>query len=83
MKVLQINVFNYRKGGSETVYFNTSEKLQDDGIEVVSFALKWEENYPSRYESYFPESKATRKGTFRQINNAINYFYHLIFLCHL
>lgn len=76
MKVLQINVFNYRKGGSETVYFNTSEKLQDDGIEVVSFALKWEENYPSRYESYFPESKATRKGSFRQINNAINYFYH-------
>ena len=27
MKILQINVFNYRKGGSEVVYFSTMELL--------------------------------------------------------
>lgn len=76
MKVLQINVFNYRKGGSETVYFNTTETLSSNGIEVVNFALKWKKNFPSPYEVYFPESKETRKGIFRHISNAVNYFYH-------
>ena len=28
MKILQINVFNYRKGGSEVVYFSTMELLR-------------------------------------------------------
>lgn len=56
MKILQINVFNYRKGGSEVVYFSTMELLRMHGEEVVNFALRWPENYPSEYESYFPES---------------------------
>lgn len=76
MRILQINVFNFRKGGSEAVYFNTTKALQENGNEVVSFSLKWEDNYPSEYEKYFPESKETRKGIFRHINNAVNYFYH-------
>ena len=77
MKILQINVFNYRRGGAETVYLNTSQYLRDLGHDVINFTLKWEENYPSKYEKYFPESKGTRKGIFRQINNAFNYFYHI------
>ena len=28
MKILQINVFNYRKGGSEVVYFSTMEQMK-------------------------------------------------------
>lgn len=75
MKILQINVFNYRKGGSEAVYFNTIELLKQNGNEVVNFALKWPENYSSRYEKYFPESKETRKGLFKPVKNIINYFY--------
>ena len=51
MKILQINVFNYRKGGSEVVYFSTMELLRMHGEEVVNFALRWPENYPSEYES--------------------------------
>ena len=35
MKILQINVFNYRKGGSEVVYFSTMELLRMHGEEVV------------------------------------------------
>lgn len=45
MKVLQINVFNYRKGGSEAVYFSTSELLKEHGESVINFALKWREKY--------------------------------------
>ena len=31
MKVLLINNFHYRKGGSETVYFNTGKMLEEAG----------------------------------------------------
>ena len=73
MKILQINVFNYRKGGSEVVYFSTMELLRMHGEEVVNFALRWPENYPSEYESYFPESKETRSELLKPVKNIINY----------
>lgn len=76
MKVLQINVFNYRKGGSEAVYFSTTELLKEHGESIINFALKWPENYPSEYEPYFPESKETRTGLLKPVKNIINYFYN-------
>lgn len=76
MKVLSINVYNYRKGGSETVYFNTSDLLEKHGHEVARFTLKWDKNESARYDYLFPESKETRKGIFRPISNVLTYFYH-------
>lgn len=76
MKILQINVFNYRKGGSEAVYFSTIELLKEHGENVINFALKWSENYPSEYKPYFPESKETRTGSLKPVKNIINYFYN-------
>ena len=76
MKVLLIDVYNYNKGGAETVCFNTGNLLKQHGHEVVYFTLKWKENLPSPQEKYFPESKETRKGPLKQVKNLINYFYH-------
>ena len=76
MKILEINVFNYKKGGSEAVYFNTTKLLAEHGHEVVNFALKWSENLPSKFDKYFPESKETRSGVLRPIKNILTYFYH-------
>ncbi len=76
MKVLLIDVYNYYRGGAETVYFNTGALLEEAGHEVVYFTLKWDENIPSPYSDYFPESKGTRRGVFRQFVNLVNYFYH-------
>lgn len=75
MKILEINVFNYRKGGSEAVYFSTMELLKEHGDEVVNFALKWAENEHSPQEGFFPESKETRRGLLKPIKNMVNYFY--------
>lgn len=75
MKILEINVFNYRKGGSEAVYFSTIELLKEHGDEVVNFALKWKDNDSSPFEKFFPESKETRRGLFRSVKNIVNYFY--------
>lgn len=76
MKVLLIDVYYYNKGGAETVCFNTGKLLVEHGHQVVYFTLKWEENNPSPYSRYFPESKETRKGPLRQVKNMVNYFYH-------
>lgn len=76
MKVLLIDVYNYNKGGAETVCFNTGDLLKAHGHEVIYFTLKWEENNPSPYSKYFPESKETRKGPLKQVKNMVNYFYH-------
>ena len=76
MKVLLIDVYNYNKGGAETVCFNTGEMLERNGHKVVYFTLKWDKNLPSKFEKYFPESKETRKGLFRQVINLRNYFYY-------
>lgn len=76
MKVLLIDVYNYNKGGAETVCFNTGRMLEEHGHEAVYFTLKWEQNRPSPFSGYFPESKETRRGPLRQVRNMINYFYH-------
>lgn len=76
MKVLLIDVYNFNKGGAETVCFNTGNMLEEHGHKVVYFTLKWENNNPSLYSKYFPESKETRRGPLKQVKNMINYFYH-------
>lgn len=76
MKVLLIDVYNFNKGGAETVCFNTGRLLEEHGHEVVYFTLKWNDNRPSPYSKYFPESKETRRGPLKQVKNMINYFYH-------
>ena len=76
MKILQINVYYYRFGGSESVMFNTTDLLRANGHEVIHFSLKWENNLDSPQSQYFPESKETRKGVLAPIKNVITYFYH-------
>lgn len=76
MKVLLIDVYNYNKGGAETVCFNTGKMLEEHGLSVVYFTLKWPNNKPSPFSKYFPESKETRVGPLKQVKNLINYFYH-------
>lgn len=76
MKILQINVFNYKKGGSEAVFFNTTELLEKQGNEVINFTLKWPENYPSKFGGYFPDSKVTRTGLFKPLKDIAYYFYN-------
>lgn len=76
MRILEINVFNYRKGGSEAVYFSTIEMLKEHGHEVLNFALKWKENCQSSQQAYFPESKETRRGFLKPFKNVIYYFYN-------
>ena len=72
MKILLINNFHYRKGGSETVYFNTADILQQHGHEVIFFSCVDEKNEPCRQQDFFikPNNKLSK------LKGAIRYFYN-------
>lgn len=53
MKVLLVNKFHYRKGGSETYYYGVAEALRQLGHEVFFFAMEDEKNYPCDQAKYF------------------------------
>ena len=62
MKILQINKYFYRKGGADTVFFNTIKLLEDHGHTVIPFSLQHDKNELSQYDHYFvnyPELSAS------------------------
>lgn len=69
MKVLLINNFHYRRGGSEAVYLNTAQILIDHGHEVVFFSQRMDENLPCAQSEYFVERSCGLK-------KVITYFYN-------
>lgn len=46
MRVILVNKFHYRKGGSETYYFAVADALREAGHEVHFFAMEDERNLP-------------------------------------
>lgn len=53
MKILMVNKFLYRRGGSETYCFALSEALRRCGHEVIFFAMQNDKNLPCEQEKYF------------------------------
>lgn len=53
MKVLLVNKFHYRKGGSETYYFDVADGLRKLGHEVVFFSMEDPRNEPCDQSGYF------------------------------
>lgn len=53
MRVLAANKFYFVGGGSETVFFRTTELLESAGHEVVPFAMRDPRNRESPWSSYF------------------------------
>ncbi len=53
MKVLSINKYFWRKGGSESVFFNEKEMLEGHGHTVVPFSMRSDKNEESEFASYF------------------------------
>lgn len=53
MRVLQINKFFYRRGGSETYFFDLTKLLESHGHEVIHFSTVSEKNIDSPYRDFF------------------------------
>ena len=76
MKILMVNKFHYRRGGSETYYFALSQALEKAGNQVIFFAMQDDKNIPCRQEQYFVRNKDySHSGITEQINNALSSVY--------
>ena len=53
MRVLLVNKFHWRKGGSETYYFSLAEGLRELGHEVFFFSMQDERNEPCAESEFF------------------------------
>lgn len=77
MKILQINKYFYKKGGAETVFFNTLQLLENHGHTVIPFSLKNEKNLHSPYESYFVDyPELSESSLFQKIKNLPSFIYN-------
>ena len=75
MKVLLVNKFHYRKGGSETYYFTLAEALKARGHEVVFFAMQDEKNLPCDQEQYFVSNASVNGGIKSKLNMLLHMTY--------
>lgn len=57
MKILLINKFHYKRGGSETYYFAQAEALRAKGHEVIFFAMQDEKNIECEQSEFFVSNK--------------------------
>lgn len=56
MKVLMVDKFYFIKGGAERYYFELTKLLERHGHEVIPFAMRHPENFPSEWERYFVDN---------------------------
>lgn len=77
MKILLINKFHYRKGGAETVYFDTADIFIKQGNDVHFFSTKNKENVECNDEKYFIKYRDYSKGHgfFKNIKSFLNMLY--------
>lgn len=75
MKVLLVNKFHYRKGGSETYYFTLAEALKSCGHEVVFFAMEDEKNLPCPQSEYFVSNASVNGGLKSKLNMLLHMTY--------
>lgn len=71
MKILLINKYYYKKGGTETYTFGLKKMLENHGHEVCVFSMDDEKNISSEYSDYFVDnidfSKDKIKNAFKLI----------------
>src|SRR4030042_2879925 len=77
MKILMINKFFYRKGGSEAYMFDLMNLLKNNGHEIIEFSMKDEKNEPSEFADYFINhiSFNKREGLWRDLKKALHLLY--------
>ena len=76
MKILLVNKFFFRNGGSEVVLFQERDYLRSAQVEVIDFAMRDSRNYPSNYSDYFVSNRSYDSGargpTESRIRTALN-----------
>ena len=77
MRILNVNKFYYRKGGSETYFFDLARLLEEKKNEVIPFSMNDPKNIESVFESSFVPGADynLREGALKEIQKAMNVVY--------
>lgn len=77
MKILLVNKFHYRRGGSETYYFSLAEALISRGYEVVFFSMNDDKNFECDQSKYFVDNVNynSNYGIIRQVKSGAKLIY--------
>jgi len=70
VKILLANKYFYRKGGSDTSFYETGRLLEKRGHKVIYFSMKHPRNLASPYERYFVSNVDYEKDGIRNGVNA-------------
>ncbi len=65
MKILQVNKYNYIRGGAEKYFIEISRELEELGHQVAVFSMKHPENIPSSFDKYFVSRISFNEGGLR------------------
>ncbi len=78
MRILQINKFNFSKGGADKHFLDLIELLKSKGHEVAVFSMRYPDNRPSDWSKYFLSYVGYNKndsGLWEKIKGAGRMFY--------
>ncbi len=77
MKILQINKFFYRRGGSEAYFFDLIKLLEQHGHEVIHFSMSCPQNFDSPYREFFVKeiNFEKREGAIRDLKKFAHSLY--------
>lgn len=62
MKIIQVNKFNYRRGGAEKYFLDISQELEAAGHQIAVFSMRHPNNHPSSWDKYFVSNLDFRKN---------------------
>lgn len=65
MRILQVNKYNYIRGGAEKYFIEISRELKELGHQVAIFSMKHPKNIPSDFEKYFVSRISFNEGGFK------------------
>lgn len=78
MRVLSVNKFYYRKGGSEAYFLELNDLLKENNIEVIPFSMEDKQNIESSYNKYFIKNiDYSRMNMKQKIINSAKIIYSL------
>lgn len=76
MKILQVNKYNYVRGGAEKYFIELSKELERLGHQVATFSMKHPKNLPSPWEKYFvPRVSFNEKSFLNSIRRPFRILY--------
>jgi glycosyltransferase involved in cell wall biosynthesis len=65
MRILQVNKYNYIRGGAEKYFIEISRELKELGHQVAIFSMKHPKNIPSDFDKYFVSRISFNEGGFK------------------